>query len=315
MLEQTYGHFEVILLDDASTDNSTKIISSFQSHPKVSKVILNKSNSGSVFKQWIKGIAEAKGDYIWIAESDDFAHKTFLEETVNILNRNDAIGMVFTDSIKVNEDNEELGLISESKTIIAQQGNKEFIVNKENCALYLLETLIIVNASSVLFRKDAINAIDTDKLEHFQNLGDVYTYVSIALNYDISYHSKPLNYMRLHNKNTTKTNKKSGILYKDQIYLLDEIMSHFVDHDISKQGLLKYYVSLFFFSIDFGYKAAINELTQKLYTLKFIKRHTFQQIKLIIRLYSLTTISGRPYALRQYYKKQLFRSLHLNGDK
>ena len=32
---------------------------------------------GSVFKQWIKGVSQRTGDYIWIAEADDLCDKTF----------------------------------------------------------------------------------------------------------------------------------------------------------------------------------------------------------------------------------------------
>ena len=49
-------------------------------------LILIKKNSGSTFKQWKKGINLAQGEYIWIAESDDYSESTFLSEMTNILN-------------------------------------------------------------------------------------------------------------------------------------------------------------------------------------------------------------------------------------
>jgi glycosyltransferase involved in cell wall biosynthesis len=71
VLNQTYQDFEIILLDDSFTDNSLEILSRYESHPKVSHFEINQQNSGSVFKQWVKGIKLAKGKYIWIAEIDD----------------------------------------------------------------------------------------------------------------------------------------------------------------------------------------------------------------------------------------------------
>ena len=79
VLEQTYQNFEVIILDDKSTDNSLEVIDKYRSHPKVAKVIINEVNSGSPFKQWERGINEASGDIIWIAESDDYCTPDFLE--------------------------------------------------------------------------------------------------------------------------------------------------------------------------------------------------------------------------------------------
>jgi glycosyltransferase involved in cell wall biosynthesis len=83
VFSQTFQNFEVILLDDCSTDNSLEIIHEYALHPKVTHFIVNEKNSGSSFKQWKKGIDLAKGKFIWIAESDDVADINFLKETLN----------------------------------------------------------------------------------------------------------------------------------------------------------------------------------------------------------------------------------------
>lgn len=77
VFQQTYQNFEVILLDDASTDASVAILNEYKDHPKVSHLVINERNSGSPFKQWQKGIALAKGEYVWIAESDDINAMNF----------------------------------------------------------------------------------------------------------------------------------------------------------------------------------------------------------------------------------------------
>ena len=71
VFNQTYSNFEVILLDDCSTDSSLNILAEYIKNSKVSHCIFNEANSGNTFIQWNKGISLAKGDYIWIAESDD----------------------------------------------------------------------------------------------------------------------------------------------------------------------------------------------------------------------------------------------------
>src|SRR6202030_4301096 len=55
ILQQTYQDFELILLDDSSTDHSREILQSYAEKPGV-KIAFNTMNSGSVFKQWNKGI-------------------------------------------------------------------------------------------------------------------------------------------------------------------------------------------------------------------------------------------------------------------
>ena len=83
VLGQTYTNFEVIILDDKSTDNSLEVIAKYQDNPHVSQVVVNEVNSGSTFKQWDKGISLAKGEIIWIAESDDWCELNLLYELVN----------------------------------------------------------------------------------------------------------------------------------------------------------------------------------------------------------------------------------------
>jgi len=77
ILAQTYSDFELILLDDCSTDHSREILASYRDNPKV-RVEFNAKNSGTPFKQWNKGVQMARGRYIWIAESDDYADFRFL---------------------------------------------------------------------------------------------------------------------------------------------------------------------------------------------------------------------------------------------
>ena len=54
ILAQTYQDFELIILDNASTDNSREVIESYAKDPRV-KAIFNAKNNGSTFKQWKLG--------------------------------------------------------------------------------------------------------------------------------------------------------------------------------------------------------------------------------------------------------------------
>ena len=84
VLDQTYRDFEVLYLDDASTDHSAEVFADFSTYPEV-RAILNQRNSGSPFAQWNRGVREAKGEFVWIAEADDYAAPDLLERLVEKL--------------------------------------------------------------------------------------------------------------------------------------------------------------------------------------------------------------------------------------
>lgn len=110
ILNQTFQDFELIILDDVSPDHSREIIENYRNHPKVSQIIFNEKNSGSTFFQWNKAILEiAKGDYIWIAESDDVAEPNFLECLLDGIQSKSDINIAFSQSTRMNKDGEITG--------------------------------------------------------------------------------------------------------------------------------------------------------------------------------------------------------------
>lgn len=110
ILAQDFDNFELILLDDCSTDNSRDILLKYQSDNRVTHIVFNEQNSGTTFKQWDKGLLLARGKYIWIAESDDFAEKNFLTETVTALEGNPDVVLAFTGSQMVDADGQHMAL-------------------------------------------------------------------------------------------------------------------------------------------------------------------------------------------------------------
>ena len=84
ILNQTFQDFELILLDDASTDGSRAILERYWDNPHVTRLVVNETNTGSPFRQWMKGILLSRGKYVWVAEADDVARPDFLETCVRL---------------------------------------------------------------------------------------------------------------------------------------------------------------------------------------------------------------------------------------
>jgi glycosyltransferase involved in cell wall biosynthesis len=205
VLNQTYQDFEIIILDDNSTDNSVEIIKRYENNSHVSHIIINEKNTGNPFKQWSKGFDLAKGNLIWIAESDDLCEKTMLSTLVSAYNENANCVLSFCKSVRINENNEKTGEFS------LQCGYTSFCYDFEKFMhKHLSMCNFIINASSVLFRKTALKNVD-DKYMNFHGCGDWAFWAEISKSGKTTYVNKELNYYRIHNNNTTSTLARSGI--------------------------------------------------------------------------------------------------------
>ena len=83
---QTFQDFELVFLDDASTDGSRGVFAPYARDARV-RAVFNEANGGSVFRQWNRGLAMSTGKYVWIAESDDASEPEFLATMVERLER------------------------------------------------------------------------------------------------------------------------------------------------------------------------------------------------------------------------------------
>ncbi len=189
ILAQDYQNFEVIILDDHSCDKSMEIISQYASHPRVSHVIRNTSNSGSPFAQWQRGLSKAKGEIVWIAESDDYCKTYLLSSLVDTYVRNHCV-LAFTRSMIVNVDGKEEGVCQRRFFHHDQHWDGKMFIRK-----YMSLGNRIVNASSAIFsRKAAMNA--DKRFMDFKESGDWMFWIEIAKQGNVAVVSEPLNYFR-----------------------------------------------------------------------------------------------------------------------
>jgi len=114
-----------------------------------------KKNSGHVFNQWVKGIELATGDFIWIAESDDWCETNFLETLIEGIQKYAGCNMAFAQTHCINDMNEILWSTNYKQPYLYINGRE--YVNK-----YMFRGNKIVNASMAIFRKESFNAISKD---------------------------------------------------------------------------------------------------------------------------------------------------------
>jgi glycosyltransferase involved in cell wall biosynthesis len=215
---QTYSDYEVILMDDASTDDSVSIIQSYVTHPKVTHLVINQTNSGNTFKQWNKGIALAKGEFIWIAESDDYADPQFLEKSVQLLQQSSEIGLVFCESHLINQAGAKTGNTRDwrmSHEHWQPLEQSSLFTGISFCRNFLMARCAIPNASAVVFRKSAFkNTGGAD--ECLKMAGDWKLWFNLLLPAQGGYIAESLNYFRAHSQ-TVRTTREQ-IMKAESLY-------------------------------------------------------------------------------------------------
>ena len=102
ILGQTYRDFGLTIIDDCSPDDTAEVVGRYRSHPQV-QAHTRKKNSGSPFSAWKDAAESADAEYLWIAESDDYASPDFLAEAVSRLEANRDGVLYYTHSWVIDE--------------------------------------------------------------------------------------------------------------------------------------------------------------------------------------------------------------------
>jgi O-antigen biosynthesis protein len=209
ILNQELPAWEIILLDDASTDDSLDVAAKLLKDCGIRyQIVSNSENSGSVFAQWQKGVDLARGDIVWIAEADDWASARFTKVAAAAFSDPDVV-ISYTQSNQVNQASEILcpHYLDYVTDIDRERWRHPFVndgLSELNDGLSIKNTL--PNVSGVLFRRAALQQVLTehiDEIRSYRVAGDWCTYAHLATRGKIAFDPRPLNYHRRHAESVT----------------------------------------------------------------------------------------------------------------
>jgi glycosyltransferase involved in cell wall biosynthesis len=234
---QTYKNFEVILLDDCSTDQSVKLLQEYASrYSKITRYCFNRINSGQVFQQWKRGLELATGDLVWIAESDDYCSNNLLDELVKFFT-NQAVMLAFCRSEFVRGNPAarwwtmedylgDLNLDCWSRPFIK---SAHWLVNNA----WGIKN-IIPNVSSAVFRNPGyLDLFDDREWTVLKLCGDWIFYLTIVRGGLIAYSPKATNFYRQHLDNISVKAQREDVYYREHeivgkylvsLYLLNPVV-------------------------------------------------------------------------------------------
>ncbi|MGZ3756196.1 MAG: glycosyltransferase family 2 protein [Mucilaginibacter sp.] len=257
VLRQTYQDFEVMILDDCSVDDSRDIIERYRNHPKITAIVYNETNSGGPFPQWKKGIELSRGDYVWLAESDDWCEPTLLETLVKALDENDSCVLAYVQTHTVSGGNIIQSTSHHDKL-------EEYVDGRKYINRYLTAGCAIWNSSMLLLKRRYYFNI-SQEFTTFKMCGDWLFYIEMAQQGEVFISGKVLNYFRSHDQDVSGKMYSSGKNYIEELRILKKLQEKsLISLDEFKQNLLDKYIRFLVFKHEFD-KNVVKQVEDSFY--------------------------------------------------
>jgi len=195
VLAQSFQDFELIVVDDASTDNTQTLMEKYATNNKV-RYIKNNKNLG-LGRNRVESTKEARGEYIAILDSDDYwVNVDKISKQVDFLDKNKKIGVVGT-----------FGKIVDDKDSII--GKIEYKTNNHDIRKRILSYHQFLH-SSVLFRKEAfIKAGGYD--DTLSPAEDFDLILKIGTRYEMANLSECTTHYRIHSENSSSKDRQKKL--------------------------------------------------------------------------------------------------------
>ena len=156
VLQQTYRKLELIIVDDASTDNTLEVLKAVDDDRV--KILVNEKNSGAAISR-NRAMREARGEWVAFLDSDDLWQPTKLEKQLEFM---EAHGYLFSyhDYEKIDEDSKALGVYVSGPEVVTRRkmynygypGCLTFMYNAEKLGLIQIADIKKNNDYAILLQ-------------------------------------------------------------------------------------------------------------------------------------------------------------------
>jgi glycosyltransferase involved in cell wall biosynthesis len=189
ILAQTVKDFELIVVDNESTDNTEEVIKSYTDR-RIR--YFRHQNNGLVAVNRNYGISKANGEYIAFCDDDDLWMPEKLERQVNLLDLNKELGLVYSDCYIMDENGnlERDTLLSSSRLLRGNVFDKLFQGN-------------FIPMLTVMFRREVLSKVGGFDPK-YRIAQDYDLWLRIAEHYPIDFIEKPLAKYRIHGGNVSR---------------------------------------------------------------------------------------------------------------
>ena len=199
ILNQTFGDFELIIVDDFSTDNSRKVIEEYQRKDSRIRTIFHERNMG-ISKTANDGLSIAKGKFVSFIGADDAWFPTKLEKQIRIIAQ-DENKIVWSEGIIID------GKGTPTGKTVTQLLNSPSKRSGNIFQELLAEDFIF--GQSLLFKTEYLKDLEFN--EKLKYVNDHLFLVNLSRNHDFVFISEPLAKYRIHGSNITSKNESTWL--------------------------------------------------------------------------------------------------------
>jgi glycosyltransferase involved in cell wall biosynthesis len=196
---QTYPNWELIIINDCSTDKTVSIVQSFAKEDSRIKIIDNSVNLG-LTKSLNVGIKQAEGEFIARLDADDLSEPTRFEKQVNYLNQHLEVALVGCAAFLINHKSKKIGVF-------------HVATNRKNIDRLMLHVDPIIH-SSMMIRKTAVDAVGGYR-DKFKSAQDYDFVLRLHDRYPLANISEPLVSWRISEGSETMTQNSIVRVYAD----------------------------------------------------------------------------------------------------
>lgn len=208
IIRQSFLDWELIITDDASSDNTEDVVRPFLSQDHRVKFYRNPKNLGMV-ANWNRSLFLATGEYVKVLGSDDFLEPDCLQRAVDVLDNHPQVGVVACARSYV-----DAGL--QPVRTIGYARSQRFVPGEKAIAACLARGNPIGEPVAVTFRRQAaVRGFSPD----YNQLADVEMWMHLLRNSDLAFDPEPLCRFRHHPQQCTRENMKKLSFVQEEFRL------------------------------------------------------------------------------------------------
>lgn len=200
VIAQTYQDWEMIIVDDGSSDNSVSLIQSYCQKDSRIKLFSHENHVNKGLKETLRlGLKQAQNDWIVFLESDDSITPDYLEKKVAVIKKHPDVKFIINDVNLIGDDSAKQRLNRHFKIINKVLKNKHQPLDLSSC---LMKRNYIVTFSTVMLNKGVLENVDFNS--PVPPLLDYYIWAQIANKYKFYYLDEKLTNWRIHSDSYIK---------------------------------------------------------------------------------------------------------------